>query len=114
MVKYHRRLDAGFRALADPTRRAILAALARGQTPVSVLAAPHRMSLPAVMKHLQVLERAGLVKQRKKGRVRHCQLAAQPLKQAETWLSKYRMFWGHQMDSLDRYVTQERTSEARA
>src|SRR6267143_1194890 len=61
MVKYHSRLDATFRALADPTRRAILAALTSGQTSVSVLAAPYRMSLPAVMKHLQVLERAGLV-----------------------------------------------------
>src|SRR5712672_3283495 len=60
MVKYHSRLDATFQALADPTRRAILAALTSGQTSVSVLAAPHRMSLPAVMKHLQVLERAGL------------------------------------------------------
>jgi|HubBroStandDraft_6_1064221.scaffolds.fasta_scaffold1012384_2 DNA-binding transcriptional ArsR family regulator len=114
MVKYSQNLDSTFRALADPTRRAILAALTRGQMPVSALAAPHRMSLPAVMKHLQVLERAGLVRQRKKGRVRHCRLSAQPLKQAETWLSKYRMFWGHQMDSLDRYLTQRQTSEARA
>jgi DNA-binding transcriptional ArsR family regulator len=92
MVKYNRRLDATFRALADPTRRAILAELRRGQRPVSVLAAPHRMSLPAIMKHLQVLEQAGLVRQRKKGRVRHCRLSAQPLKQAEAWLSKYRIF----------------------
>ena len=114
MVKYNRSLDAVFQALADPTRRAILAALALGQTPVSVLAAPHRMSLPAVMKHLQVLERAGLVRQRKKGRVRHCRLSAQPLKQAEAWLCKYRVFWGHQLDSLDRYLTQQRSSEARA
>jgi DNA-binding transcriptional ArsR family regulator len=105
MVKYHRRLDATFGALADPTRRAILAALTRGQTSVSVLATPHRMSLPAVMKHLRVLERAGLVKQRKKGRVRHCRLAARPLKQAEAWLSQYRMFWEHQLDALDRYLT---------
>src|ERR1700732_762781 len=81
MVKYHR-LDATFHALADPTRRAILAALKRGQRPVSVLAAPHRMSLPAVMKHLQVLEHAGLVRQKKSGRVRQCHLSAKPLKQA--------------------------------
>jgi len=103
MVKYHSRLDATFQALADPTRRAILAALTSGQTSVSVLAAPYRMSLPAVMKHLQVLERAGLVRQRKKGRVRQCRLSAQPLKQAEAWLSKYRVFWKNQLDSLDRY-----------
>jgi DNA-binding transcriptional ArsR family regulator len=114
MVKYDRSLDATFRALADPTRRAILGALTRGQTPVSVLAAPHRMSLPAVMKHLQVLERAGLVRQRKKGRVRHCRLSAQPLKQAEAWLSKYRMFWKNQFDSLDRHLTQQQSLEARA
>jgi DNA-binding transcriptional ArsR family regulator len=114
MVKYRRQLDSTFRALADPTRRAILAVLARGQTPVSVLAAPHRMSLPAVMKHLQVLERAGLVRQRKRGRVRHCRLSAEPLKQAEAWLSKYRIFWGHQFDSLDRYLAQQQSKEGRA
>ena len=114
MVKYSRRLDATFRALADPTRRAILAELRRGQRPVSVLAAPHRMSLPAIMKHLQVLEQAGLVRQRKKGRVRHCRLSAQPLKQAEAWLSKYRVFWKNQLDSLDRYLTQQQSSETRA
>jgi DNA-binding transcriptional ArsR family regulator len=106
MVKYNRQLDATFRALADPTRRAILAALRRGQRPVSVLAAPHRMSLPAVMKHLRVLEQAGLVRQKKSGRVRQCHLSAKPLKAAQGWLSKYRMFWGPQLDSLDRYLTQ--------
>jgi DNA-binding transcriptional ArsR family regulator len=114
MVKYDRSLDATFQALADPTRRAILAALTRGQKPVSVLARPHRMSLPAVMKHLQVLERAGLVRQRKKGRVRHCRLFAHPLKRAEAWLSKYRLFWKNQLDSLDRHLTQQQSSEARA
>jgi DNA-binding transcriptional ArsR family regulator len=114
MVKYNRRLNATFRALADPTRRAILAELRRGQRPVSVLAAPHGMSLPAIMKHLQVLEQAGLVRQRKKGRVRHCRLSAQPLKLAEAWLSKYRIFWGNQLDSLDRFLTQQRSAEGRA
>jgi DNA-binding transcriptional ArsR family regulator len=66
------------------------------------------------MKHLQVLERAGLVRQRKKGRVRHCRLSARPLKQAEAWLSKYRVFWKNQLDSLDRYLTQQQSSDARA
>jgi DNA-binding transcriptional ArsR family regulator len=106
-------LDATFRALADPTRRAILAALRRGERPVSVLAAPHRMSLPAVMKHLQVLEQAGLVMQIKKGRVRQCHLSAKPLKQAEHWLSKYRIFWGYQLDSLDQYLTKRRSTARR-
>ena len=88
MVNYHQRLDSTFQALADPTRRAILTALARGEVAVSVLAAPHEMSLPAVMKHLQVLERAGLITHKKKGRVRHCRLSAEPLKQTEAWLSQ--------------------------
>lgn len=113
MVKYQRSLDATFRALADPTRRAILAALRRGHRPVSVLAAPHRMSLPAVMKHLQVLREAGLVTQEKKGRVRQCRLSAKPLKQAEEWLSKYQIFWGQQLDSLDRYLQRPHSTEGR-
>jgi DNA-binding transcriptional ArsR family regulator len=111
MVKYSRRLDAIFRALADPTRRAILSDLRRGQTSVSVLATPHGMSLPAVMKHLRVLEHAGLVKQRKLGRVRHCRLAARPLKEAEAWLSQYRLFWENQLDALDRFLMQENNLE---
>ncbi len=110
MVKYHRRLDATFHALADPTRRAILAALRRGERPVSVLAAPHKMSLPAVMKHLQVLEQAGLLRQKKKGRVRECHLSAKPLRQAEAWLSRYRIFWGQQLDSLERYLAKQRSA----
>ena len=113
MVKYNRGLDATFQALADPTRRAIVSALARGQASVTELARPHRMTLPAVMKHLHVLERAGLVRQRKRGRVRHCRLAAQPLKQAEAWLSQYRMFWENQLDALDRYLTQQQSTEGR-
>jgi DNA-binding transcriptional ArsR family regulator len=114
MVKYHRRLDATFHALADPTRRAILAALRRGQRPVSVLAAPHNMSLPGIMKHLQVLEQAGLVRQKKNGRVRQCHLSAKPLRQAEQWLSKYRIFWGQQLNSLERYLRESRPPATRA
>ena len=93
MVKYNRGLDATFQALSDPTRRAIVSALARGQASVSELARPHRMSLPAVMKHLRVLERAGLVTQRKFGRTRRCRFAARPLQKAEAWISRYRAFW---------------------
>ena len=111
MVKYNWQLDAVFRALADPTRRAILSDLRRGQTSVSVLASPYGMSLPAVMKHLRVLQKAGLVKQHKRGRVRHCRLAARPLKEAEAWLSKYRLFWENQLDSLDRYLMQGKDME---
>jgi DNA-binding transcriptional ArsR family regulator len=108
MVNYSRRLDATFGALADPTRRAILLALMRGQSSVTELARPHRMSLPAVMKHLRVLQQAGLVSQRKIGRSRRCRLVARPLKNAETWISQYRVFWENQFDSLDRYLTQSK------
>ncbi len=112
MVKYNRNLNATFQALADPTRRAILAALAqRGQTSVSDLARPYRMSLPGVMKHLRVLQRAGLVTQRKVGRSRRCRLVARPLKDAEDWISRYRKFWENQFDALERYLVQEQFQE---
>jgi DNA-binding transcriptional ArsR family regulator len=107
MVKYNRELDATFQALADPTRRAIVSALARGPASVTQLARPHHMSLPAIMKHLVVLQRAGLVRQRKVGRTRHCRLATKPLKKAEAWISQYRAFWETQFDSLDRYLAEQ-------
>jgi DNA-binding transcriptional ArsR family regulator len=109
MVKYNRELDATFQALADPTRRAIVAALSRGQASVSELARPHRMSLPAVMKHLRVLQKAGLVTQKKQGRTRRCRLAARPLKNAEAWIAQYRAFWETRFEALDRYLTQTST-----
>jgi DNA-binding transcriptional ArsR family regulator len=112
MVNKNRRLDATFQALADPTRRAIVAALARGQASVTELAKPHRMSLPAVMKHLRVLQRAGLVTQRKRGRIRRCRLAARPLKNAEAWISQYRAFWEMQFDALDRYLARPATEDS--
>lgn len=111
MVKYSASLDSTFGALADPTRRAILATLMLGQASITELARPHRMSLPAVMKHLQVLEQAGLLTQRKSGRTRHCQLAAQPLKSAEQWIAQYRMFWEGTFDSLERYLSQQENKE---
>lgn len=107
MVKYLASLDTTFGALADPTRRAILTALMQGQASITELARPHQMSLPAVMKHLRVLEHAGLVSQKKAGRTRHCRLAAQPLKDAEEWLSHYRVFWERQFDALERFLKQE-------
>jgi DNA-binding transcriptional ArsR family regulator len=111
MVKYSASLDSTFGALADPTRRAILAALMLGQASISELARPHRMSLPGVMKHVRILERAGLVSQRKIGRTRRCQLAAKPLKDAEAWISRYRLFWEGTLDSLERYLSQEKNKE---
>jgi DNA-binding transcriptional ArsR family regulator len=111
VVKYERTLDATFAALADPTRRAILARLTQGQASVSELAKPYRMSLPAVMKHLRVLQHAGLVSQEKTGRVRRCRLAGETLRQAADWLATYRVFWETQLDSLDRYLTQQQKTE---
>src|ERR1700692_3983336 len=111
MVKYNRTLDATFQALADPTRRAILAALMRGQASVTDLARPYRMTLPGVMKHLGVLERAGLVTQRKVGRSRHCRLVARPLKDAEVWISRYRAFWERQFDAFERYLAEQDAQE---
>jgi len=106
MVKYYDQLDSTFGALADPTRRALLASLMFGQASITELAKPHRMSLPAVMKHLRVLEDAGLVSQHKTGRTRHCRLAAEPLKNAEQWISQYRKFWEGTLDNLEQFLSQ--------
>jgi DNA-binding transcriptional ArsR family regulator len=104
-------LDHVFGALADPTRRIILATLTSGEASVSELARPHRMSMQAILKHLHSLERAGLVEQHKRGRVRHCQLVAAPLREASDWLAGYRLFWEGQLDSLERYLSEQSDSE---
>ena len=105
MVKYSSsRLDATFGALADPTRRAILARLAKRELTVGELAAPFEMSLPAVSKHLRVLERAGLLRQQKDGRIRRCRLDAKAMKNAAKWIERYRRFWEQQLDALARYL----------
>jgi len=93
-------LDAVFSALADPTRRAIVVRLSQGEASVSELAAPFDVSLPAVTKHLAVLERAGLLEHHKQGRVRRCRLVAAPMKVADDWLGTYRVFWERRLDSL--------------
>jgi DNA-binding transcriptional ArsR family regulator len=111
MVKYAQSLDSTFGALADPTRRAILASLMLGEASISDLAGPHRMSLPAVMKHLRVLEGAGLVSQKKIGRTRFCRLAPAPLKTAEDWIAQYRVFWERTFDSLERFLSQHPSAE---
>ena len=111
MVKYSATLDSTFGALADPTRRAILASLMLGETSLSDLAGPHRMSLPAVMKHVRVLQNAGLVSQKKIGRTRFCRLSPTPLKQAENWIAQYRRFWEGAFDSLERFLSQDLPSE---
>lgn len=112
MVKYSTAaLDHTFAALSDPTRRAILARLAQGETSVGDLAEPFRVSLPAISKHLRVLERAGLLKQEKDGRVRRCRLVAQPMKDAAQWIERYRRFWERQFDALAQYLKETEAKE---
>jgi DNA-binding transcriptional ArsR family regulator len=98
-------LDRTFAALADPTRRRILAHLARGDKCVTHLARPHAMSLPAVSKHLRVLERAGLLRRRRYGRVHEMRLEAKPLQQAAQWVEEYRKFWESSLDRLAAYLS---------
>jgi DNA-binding transcriptional ArsR family regulator len=100
-------LDAAFGALADPARRAILARLAGGEASVKELAAPLPMSLPAVLKHVTSLERAGLLQARKEGRVRWCRLEIAPLRDAAHWLERYQEFWTRRLDALARFLTHE-------
>lgn len=98
-------LDATFAALADPTRRAILARLARGEASVKELAEPFAMSQPAISKHLKVLERAGLVERGRDAQRRPCRLVAEPMRAATEWLGDYRRFWAESYDRLDEMLT---------
>jgi DNA-binding transcriptional ArsR family regulator len=104
-----------FAALADPTRRAILARLAQGEAPVSELAAPFAMSLPAISKHLKVLEKAGLIAKGRNAQWRPCRLEARPLQDATQWLDQYRQFWEQSFARLDGYLqtlqTKDKTHE---
>jgi DNA-binding transcriptional ArsR family regulator len=97
-------LDATFAALADPTRRAILARLSRGETAVMELAKPFDMSLPAISKHLKVLERAGLISRSREAQSRPCRIEAQPLRDVDAWLDHYRRFFEESLDRLDAYL----------
>ena len=104
-------LDHTFAALADPTRRAMLARLAAGEASVGDLAAPHAMSLPAISKHLKVLERAGLIARRKDGRVHRCSLDTAPMDAAVAWIESHRRFWQARFDALDDYLADQKTQE---
>jgi DNA-binding transcriptional ArsR family regulator len=97
-----------FAALADPTRRAILERLADGEASVTELAAPFEMSLPAVSKHLKVLERAGLIDRGRTAQWRPARLQAAPLKEAAAWVERYRRFWDDRLDTLDDYLRELR------
>jgi DNA-binding transcriptional ArsR family regulator len=105
MVKYSPAvLDRTFGALADPTRRRILARLAQGDRCVTHLAKPYAMSLPAISKHLRVLEKAGLIRRRRYGRIHQLHLEAEPLKRAAQWVEEYRKFWEGSLDRLAEYL----------
>jgi DNA-binding transcriptional ArsR family regulator len=105
------RLSTTFAALADPTRRAILARLATGEAAVTELGEPFDMSLPAISKHLKVLERAGLIARGREAQRRPCRLEAAPLAEALDWIERYRRFWEERLDRLDAYLQQLKTKE---
>ena len=98
-------LDETFFALSDPTRRAIVARLANGDSTVAELSQPFDVSPPAISKHLRVLERAGLLAQQREGRARRCRLLTAPLQEAAGWVEQYRRFWEGQLDQLAEYLT---------
>ena len=112
MVTNSEHLDLVFGALADSTRRAILARLANGESTVGQLAAPFAVSRPAISKHLRVLERAGLVRRNPDGRISRCRLDAGPMREAAEWVETYRRFWEDQLDALARYLEGESTPHA--
>ena len=101
-------LDSVFAALSDPTRRAILARLVRGESTVTELAEPFSISLPAVGKHLRVLEQAGLVMTAKQGRTRYCHFEPKPLREATAWLEHYRSFWEERLEALELHLLAKR------
>ena len=107
-------LSVTFAALADPTRRAILARLAAGERSVTELAEPFRMSMPAVSKHLRVLERAGLIARRKEAQWRHCRIEAAPLKEVASWAERYRHIWEERLDRLDHYLQHVQTKKEKS
>ena len=111
MLNESARLDLAFQALADPTRRGMLARLSRGPASVSELAQPFRISLPAVMQHLQHLEASGLVRSEKKGRVRTCRLEPKALSVAERWIAEQRELWEGRLDRLEDYLQELKARE---
>jgi DNA-binding transcriptional ArsR family regulator len=104
-------LSSTFAALADPTRRAILARLALGEAPVTELAKPFEMSMPAISKHLKVLEHAGLIARGREAQWRPCRLEAGRLKEVSDWVEHYRRFWEQSLDRLDEYLKELKTKE---
>jgi DNA-binding transcriptional ArsR family regulator len=112
MLNESARLDLAFQALADPTRRGMLARLSRGPASVSELARPYPISLPAVLQHLQALEASGLVRSEKKGRVRTCRIEPGTLAGAESWIAEQRALWEGRLDRLEDYLETLKTEES--
>ena len=108
---HHAPLDTVFAALADPTRRAMLGRLADGDASVGELAAPHDMSLAAASKHIQVLERAGLIDRTVKGRTHSCRLNPEPLAEVTAWLRHYEKFWQARLDDLERALLEDANND---
>ena len=111
MLNESAQLDLAFQALADPTRRGMLARLSRGPASVSELARPLHISLPAVLQHLQMLEASGLVRSQKTGRVRTCRIEPRALSQAESWIAEQRALWEGRLDRLEDYLVEMKTKE---
>lgn len=107
-------LDNTFAALADPTRRAILSRLATGEASVTELAEPFKMSMPAISKHLKVLERAGLIARGREAQRRPCRLNPQPLRHVSDWVEQYRELWGQRLDRLEEYLQEMQAQEMKA
>lgn len=104
MVYFSDQLDMTFSAISDPTRRDILSRLAQGEASITELASPYAMSLPAISKHVRVLEGAGLVTRTKRGRVNFCRLNAKPMREASKWLLFYQRFWDTKLDALEDFL----------
>ncbi len=104
MVYYSEQLDLTFSAISDPTRRDILSRLSQGEASITELASPYAMTLPAISKHIRVLEAAGLVKRTKRGRVNYCHLNAEPMREATKWLLFYQRFWDTKLDALEEFL----------
>ena len=109
MVNYsQRRLDLSFGALANPIRRGILARLATGEATVAELAKPFKVSAPAITRHMHVLEKAGLLSRRRRGREHHCRLEQRRMREAERWIENQRRFWNDRLDALERYLKENK------
>ena len=108
MVNYNQNLDLTFSSLAHPIRRGILARLATGEATVMELAKPYKVSAPAISKHMRILEKAGLLSRRIRGREHHCRLQQKRMLEAQKWIESHRKFWNNKLDALERYLKENK------